>query len=576
MGEKPAEIKLIIPKAVVPDASIAKQDDTNQEIRVKAGEVVFIVGPNGSGKSGLIHKLYLDNHGHAKKIVAYRQTWLQSDASSVLPTYIESLGREIANENANPQSRSRYSRGGLGHQQVNLILLELIEEQLANQAKDSVALRSKNTSEMEKQMEEVEPITRLNVLLKSANIPIEITLGEKRKLLASKNGSSEYSITELSDGERNVVLLAADVLAAKEGTLILIDEPERHLHRSIASPLLLSLFKEREDCIFVISTHDLELPLDIPEATTILLRSCIWEGTELKEWDWDKIGKSTDISDDTKRAILGKRRKILFVEGDADSIDRETYRILYPEFSVTPCGGCGEVIKVVKGIRSSQQLQVEAYGLIDRDNRQKDEVKQLLENGIHVLDSYSVESLYYYANIMQEVAEKCSGLSPEEVRRALEQAKKCIEDEVSKNDSRRLYEMLIEKQVKKDILDNCPTWKSLSDTPASCVPYDASDSLTKEKEKFDQLVSDKDTDGLVNRYPVTKTGAFRCIAKSLGFDKPENYQGAVRKLLKEDSTVKDYFMKWLPDLNQAMKQREGSNNRMGKEESCSPAEVSPA
>ncbi len=576
MEGMPAEIKLIIPKAVVPDASTAKQDGTTQEISVGAGEVVFIVGPNGSGKSGLIHKFYRDNHAHAKKIVAYRQTWLQSDASDVLPRYIESLGRQIANENATPQSRSRYSQSSLSEQQVNLTLVGLIEAQFTDYIEAGKIVYFKNKSELEKFNKETLPITRLNALLKSANIPIEIKLGKKRELLATKKGSSEYSITELSDGERNVVLLAADVLAAPQGTLILIDEPERHLHRSIASPLLLSLFKEREDCVFVISTHDLELPLDIPEATTILLRSCTWEGEKLKAWDWDKIDKNTDISDDIKRAILGERRKILFVEGNADSIDLKTYRILYPEYSVKPCGGCGEVIQVVQGIRNSQQLHwVEAYGLIDRDNRQEQEVNQLLKKGIYVLDGYSAESLYYHENIIQEVAKKHLGLEVDQVKLRLEQAKKCIEDEVSEN-KLRLYGMLIEKQIKNGILDNCPTWKSLSDTPASCVPYDASDSLAKEKEKFELFVSNKDTDGLVNRYPVTKTGALACIAKSLGFNKPENYQEAVRRLLKEDSTVKDYFMKRLPDLNQAMKQREGNNNRMDKEESCSPAEVPPA
>ena len=67
----------------------------------------------------------------------------------------------------------------------------------------------------------------------------------------SKNGSPPYSIAELSDGERNSLLIAASILTMKSESLVLIDEPERHLHRSIISPLLQHLFSSRSDCAFI-------------------------------------------------------------------------------------------------------------------------------------------------------------------------------------------------------------------------------------------------------------------------------------------------------------------------------------
>ena len=101
---------------------------------------------------------------------------------------------------------------------------------------------------------------------------------EGQKIVARKNGGNGYSVAELSDGERNAFLIAADVLTAKPGTLILIDEPERHLHRSIISPLLKLLFDRRNDCAFIVSTHELMLPLDTPKASTLLMRSCEYQG----------------------------------------------------------------------------------------------------------------------------------------------------------------------------------------------------------------------------------------------------------------------------------------------------------
>ena len=82
--------------------------------------------------------------------------------------------------------------------------------------------------------------------------------------MASKSGSKPYSIAQLSDGERNALLIATNVLTVKDGTLVLIDEPERHLHRSIISPLLTHLFAQRPECAFIVSTHDVMLPLDNP------------------------------------------------------------------------------------------------------------------------------------------------------------------------------------------------------------------------------------------------------------------------------------------------------------------------
>ena len=82
--------------------------------------------------------------------------------------------------------------------------------------------------------------------MRLSNIPIEIAVEEGQKVVARKNGGAPYSIAELSDGERNAFLIAADVLTAKPGTLLLIDEPERHLHRSIISPLLQSPFRQTQ------------------------------------------------------------------------------------------------------------------------------------------------------------------------------------------------------------------------------------------------------------------------------------------------------------------------------------------
>ena len=59
---------------------------------------------------------------------------------------------------------------------------------------------------------------------------------EDGKILASLNKDGElikYKGKEMSDGERVVLYLIAQVLCVPQNKIIIIDEPEIHLHRSI-------------------------------------------------------------------------------------------------------------------------------------------------------------------------------------------------------------------------------------------------------------------------------------------------------------------------------------------------------
>jgi hypothetical protein len=58
------------------------------------------------------------------------------------------------------------------------------------------------------------------------------------QVVARKSGGTPYSIARLSDGERNALLVAADVLTVRPGTLVVIDDPEMlKVVRSFFDPL---------------------------------------------------------------------------------------------------------------------------------------------------------------------------------------------------------------------------------------------------------------------------------------------------------------------------------------------------
>lgn len=223
--------------------------------------------------------------------------------------------------------------------------------------------------------------------------------------MVSKDGGPEYSAAELSDGERNALLIAGNVLTAPPGTLIIIDEPERHLHRSIVSPLLSQLFERRPDCGFVISTHDHDLSLGNPGARTLLLRSCNFEGPNVQSWEADELAVDAPIDDILKRDLLGARRKILFVEGIESSLDKPLYSLIFPMVSVIPKGNCREVEQTVVGARAGERFHwLQAFGIADGDGLDADQIEKKCALGIYALHYYSVEAIYFHPQLLEMIA----------------------------------------------------------------------------------------------------------------------------------------------------------------------------
>lgn len=291
---------------------VPRTDGTGLDVVVEAGEIFFLLGANGTGKSSLMHRLFSAHHSDARRITAHRQTWFASNAITLSPEQRMQTERNAQNHDTNPQSRWKDDYAAA---RSSMAVYDLVDAENVRARQITTAFDDDDLDLAKELRKKDAPIKIINELLKLSNIPIEITIRENAQVVASKNGSAPYSIAELSDGERNAILIAANVLTCRPGTLLLIDEPERHLHRSIISPLLSLLFAKRPDCAFVVSTHDVMLPLDNPSARTLLIRGCNYNGSTVNAWDADVLSPESHISDDLTKDILGARRKILFVEG---------------------------------------------------------------------------------------------------------------------------------------------------------------------------------------------------------------------------------------------------------------------
>lgn len=333
--------------------SVPRSKGPSLEIAINPGESLFVLGANGTGKSSLMHQFYVTHRLNARRIVAHRQTWFTSDAASLSAEQKRAAETHI--QQLDIQSQARW-RDDYSAQRTSIAIIELLDAENVRSRKISGAVDSKNMALAENLSKDDSPIKVINALLRLSDIPIVISIAEGERFQASKSGSTPYSIAELSDGERSALLIAASVLSARAGVLLLIDEPERHLHRSIISPLLSLLFSKRPDCAFVVSTHEILLPIDSPKSRVLLLRDCTYTGAHLSSYDADLVLTCDSIDDDIKKDILGSRRNLLFVEGTEHSLDKPLYSLIFPNASVVARASCHDVEHAVSGIRRSNDL----------------------------------------------------------------------------------------------------------------------------------------------------------------------------------------------------------------------------
>jgi AAA domain, putative AbiEii toxin, Type IV TA system len=203
----------------------------------------------------------------------------------------------------------------------------------------------------------------------------------------------------MSDGERAIFYLIGQTLLADESTLLIIDEPELHVHRSIMSKLWDELEAARTDCAFVFITHDLEFA-----ASRTAEKFVIHDYAPDSGWTIEAVPDDTGFNEEIATLILGSRKPILFVEGSGTSLDIAIYRCCFPSATVIARGSCQDVIHSVATMRKNASLtRVTCAGIVDADSRNAEEVSILAERGISVLSVSEIENLILTPSVSRAI-----------------------------------------------------------------------------------------------------------------------------------------------------------------------------
>ena len=510
-------------------------------IALEAGEILFVIGANGKGKSALAHEIYKKYQSSANYIAAHRQNWIEF--SKTFPLF-DIAHRSIKDHDLRDQARYKDTKV---YDRTTLVLHDLCDaNNHANQKIiDCMTNKNENINQEDllktvENMEKKTPKEILNRLLQEANMDIAISI--RGNSINAISNNKPYNIEQLSHGERNALLLVASVLLTPQNHLLIIDEPESHLHYSIIAPLLSALFAERQDCSFVIATHSLDLPQDTPNSDILALRKVNLDKTE---WEADLIKNVEEIDDNIRTAILGPKRKMLFVEGDRNSLDCKIYEILFPKISVISQGSCYDVECAVNGVRKINSLSLpwaKAFGLIDGDARS--DLDELKNKGIYSLKGYAVESIYYSEKIIKRVA---NDMGVKDIDKVLNDAKEII-DKQKDNLCIKVCEQKIKNYIKYPEKINFEKGGSFNFGSENLGSL-----LDKEKETFDTL----DIHGLISRYSIKTSGVPKKIATGLNITNTKTYEIKVQRILREDKNLRNQIIEEsLKDLAVAINEPE--------------------
>ena len=476
------------------------------ELSAAAGASTVFVGANGSGKSALGLWLQRNSTGvSTSRLIAHRQLWLESAGPDITASSRQQQTTYRASLDARDDSRWF---DHLAKTRTSLVLFDLIAAH--NKRNDRVARLvdcGLPTDEIRKTVEP-SPIARLNTILERAGLAVQVELTDTGSLDAVHAAGAHYPISEMSDGEKSALLLAAEVLMAERDSVQIIDEPERHMHRSISAPLVEAVVNERPDCHFAVLTHDLDLAYSLVQegAAAVSLSNCSWNNGKTVAWDAELVPHDDALPNTVRAAILGGKRRVLFIEGTPTSIDFKLLRLLLPEWPLKPIGGCDEVTRAVKGLQASTDYNwIEAAGVVDRDQRSKDECEKLRQHGVFPLGVHEIENLYYTRPMLQRLAETQAPTlerDPDELLASARHAAFASLTEPASLD--HVAGVVATAQIRHRLNEAAPTRTQVI-SEEDLLDIQVDNPFKAARQQLEQLVTDEDLDTIVKRYPIRDT-----------------------------------------------------------------------
>lgn len=374
----------------------------------------IILGGNGTGKSKILNKLkgHVNSFGFARQLI-----YVEGGRTMTIPDSLQLDQRNFNQYRTYQQTENSYKskRQTTISQRIKdaLILLEQKEQEINNtfakEAHNWDLFGRKDSFPFKPQA----PLERLFDIFNEVFPSISLKFISAQKSLKCYKNGSEYSPSQLSDGEKQIFCLLADIFMLTEpGSLIIVDEPELNLNPGLACRFWDILENELPESIFIYATHCVSFAMRRHVDYVVVLSKTLGSVTTIEDL--------SEIPPNDLRELLGAIPSILSsssaiaIEGTENSFDQAFYRWLLSDndIEVIPIGGCNDVHSVANktGIWDKIAPSVKIVGVIDSDFRNEGELNNFKIGSTHVLKYHEIESYLCNPKLINEVADKLSVL----------------------------------------------------------------------------------------------------------------------------------------------------------------------
>lgn len=502
----------------------------SQEIEFKK---LVIIGANGAGKTRFGSEIEKNNLKVTHRISAQK--------SLMLPDHVNTTSKEVASAEflygyytagkesydwlttsakLNSRWNNKQNTNLLNDYDKLMILLHTEEAEESINYKNNGGIR---------------PITKLDKIKKvwEQVLPhreLKISSGKMEAML--RGGEDRlYNASEMSDGERVIFYLAGSILAVPENSIIIIDEPEMHIHPSLIKNFFDLIEIERTDCSFIYLTHNIDFAFSRQDAQKIWIKE--FDGSK---WDYEILQNESEIPEQVYYEILGSRKPVVFIEGDKSSLDYQIYQQVFSDKTVYPIDNCHKVIQTVKSFEENKFFHnIQANGIIDRDRRSSQTINDLIQRGIWVLNVAEVENLFLLEEVVKELA-KHLGKNDNEI---LTQTKNNIQEYFRQELNNQViihFKNEFDSQLKKLVEINFANKENLDS--AIDIGYRAINKLAifeRIESDFRTLLNSCNYLGILQVFNQKGMIGNSRIHTLLGMSKPEDYKKLVLHLLKNNN-----------------------------------------
>lgn len=380
----------------------------------------IFLGINGSGKSKVLQEIKANLEAFGQKSVIFVEGGRTININDSLGLDGSNIDNFKSVGQAKENHKRKHSNTLSSRIREALLLIDMMGTEVQLEHSKAVTDWQANGQSGNCPLCEELPLLRLFALFEEIFPSIKLQFDSSVKRMTCVKNGSQYAPSQLSDGEKQIFSLLADiVILGGDQRLVIVDEPELNLNPGLANRFWDLVENELPNSVFIYGTHSVSFAMRENVERIFVLSNQdenIAEIKNVKEIDAVNLaGLLGSIP-----ALLSSSHALV-VEGKENSIDTICYRWLLnkKDTEIVAAGGCEDVKAIVNktGVWDVMAPSVKLLGIIDRDFKPQSLIDIFKDSKCFILDYHEIESYLCQPMVVVQVADGIGSMAhiPSEV-----------------------------------------------------------------------------------------------------------------------------------------------------------------